>query len=243
MSKLKIITIHKGKIEELVKTINSVLSQNKYPDEYQVIASKLPVFFCLRYKQKFIKFIIGKDKSIYNAMNLGLKNSLKMNLIYLNSGDTFYNRCCVKQIFENLKVKSNRILIFKVILKYNKTIFYPKFNYFNDERYLPHPGFLRPPVIIQSKNFQFKEKFKSISDSFWIKENVKIFKIVKINKDLVIHNLGGISTNPNIELILEKKNLSLGSFVKEILKFVILKFTNKKLFYKINYHTKFDIKN
>lgn len=243
MFNFKIVTIHKGDILELVRTINSVLSQSVYPDSYQVITPRLPVYFSQRYKHnKFIEFIIGKDKSLYNAMNIGLKHSNKMNLIYLNSGDTFCHRNCIKQIIENLKVNPNRVFIFKVILKYKDILFFPKFNYFNNTKYLPHPGFIRPPVITEGKNFKFKEKYASISDSFWISENLKKFKVNKINKNLIIHNLGGISTTPNFKLILEKKKLSFLNFVKELIKFVIFKTVTKKLFYKFIYFSKFKIK-
>lgn len=241
-SKLKIVTIHKGNILELIKTINSVLSQNRYPDEYHIISPKLPAFFCERYKYKFMKFFIGKDKSLYNAMNIGLKKTLKMNLMYLNSGDIFYDRNCVKQILENLKIRPSRIYVYKVVLKYNKILFYPKFNYFYNKKYSPHPGFIRPPVIFESKNFKFKEEYLSISDSFWMKEYLKLFKVNKVKKNLIIHNLGGVSTKPNIRLILEKKNLSLTNLLKEFIKFLIFKIISKDLFYRVLYFTRFNLK-
>ena len=84
MPKLTIITIHKGPIINLKKTLNSVSNQNKYPNEQIIISPKLPKYIKDNYNKKFLKFIIGKDKSIYNAMNIGLRLASSENILFLN---------------------------------------------------------------------------------------------------------------------------------------------------------------
>ena len=92
MQKLSIVTIHKGPISDLKKTLDSVIKQEIFPFEQIVITPKLPTYFINRYNKSFLKFLVGKDKSIYNAMNKGLQQITGNNVIFLNSGDEFYKK-------------------------------------------------------------------------------------------------------------------------------------------------------
>ena len=113
MNKLSIITIHKGPTKDLIKTINSVANQNHIPFDHLIISPKIPVYFKDKYNKKYIKYIIGRDKSIYNAMNIGLNLTRKRSILFLNSGDVFFNKDCVKNIYEAIK----KILIKLIFLK------------------------------------------------------------------------------------------------------------------------------
>ena len=241
MSKLAIITVHKGNSFVLEKTIKSVLSQNKKPQKFIIVAQELPISILKKYKNSFIKFIIGKDKSIYNAMNIGLNVTKKNSVIFLNSGDYFYDKNCVKYIYNAIKKDPKSINLFKVVLSYKKLLFYPKMKYFLSENYLPHPGFLRPSIIKKKYFIKFNEKFATISDGIWMHKNLKIFNKIKINKNLVIHELGGVSTIPTFKLMNEKKNVSLYVFFKELLKILLFNILDPALYYKLIYFKKFHL--
>ena len=78
----------------LEKTIKSVLSQIEKPKKFLIITPHIQNLFVKKYKKiKFIKFIVGRDKSIYNAMNIGLNLTKKNSILFLNSGDIFDKNC------------------------------------------------------------------------------------------------------------------------------------------------------
>jgi hypothetical protein len=174
-------------------------------------------------------------------MNIGLKYVKKFNILFLNSGDIFFDKYCVKNIYEEITKNPKKILIFKVILKYKKTFYYPKKNYFLSKEYLPHPGFIRPQVNNKNKLIKFDEKFETIADGLWMKKNLNFFRKKMINKNLVIHSLGGISTVPTLRLVNEKKRLSLISFIKELIKLIIFSIISNNIYYRIINFKKFHI--
>ena len=241
MIKLSIITIHKGPTKDLIKIINSVANQSHNPFDHLIISPKIPVYLKDKYNKKYIKYIIGRDKSIYNAMNIGLNITRKRNILFLNSGDVFFNKYCVKNIYEAINKNPNKINIFKILLKNNKDYYIPRKSYFYSKKYLPHPCFIRPPVFINKNLIKFEEKFKTISDGLWMKKNMKIFSYIKINQNLVIHTIGGVSTVPSFQLALEKKKLSYLSYTKELIKLILFYLLGEKLFYKLLYLKKFHL--
>ena len=98
-------------------------------------------------------------------------------------------------------------------MRHNKVYFFQK-KYFLSKSYLPHPGFIRPPIINNSF-IKYIENFETISDGIWMLSNTKIFKQQKISKNFVIHELGGVSTVPTFKLMNEKFRLSKSHFIKE----------------------------
>ena len=241
MQKITIITIHKGPIKYLKRTIESVLIQNTNPNRFLIITPNLPSKFRNKYKRKFMKFIVGKDKSIYNAMNLGISLTKKENILFLNSGDIFFNKNCIKIINKKIIKNPKKINIFKVVLKYKNTFYYPRKNFFLDKNYLPHPGFVRPAVNNKNDLIKFDENFKTISDGIWMRRNMISFKHKKTSKNIVIHNLGGISTVPTIQLIKEKIRFSKVSFFKELIKIFLFYILSNNFYYKCLYFSKFQL--
>ena len=85
---------------EFLKTIKSVVKQ-KYKNYEIVVDGKsedgtIDVIKKLK-KKKNIKFIIEKDKGIYDAMNKGIKKSSGKWIIFLNSGDIFHDLNVLKK--------------------------------------------------------------------------------------------------------------------------------------------------
>ena len=77
INKIAIVTVHAGEIKNLINTIKSVDSQNAKPDLHLIISKNYNSNILL-YKKKYNKFIFKKDRSIYNAMNIGLKYTKKI---------------------------------------------------------------------------------------------------------------------------------------------------------------------
>ena len=241
-NKIAIITIHNGDAKDLEITLNSIDYQKLKPNLSLVIIKKINNFNFKFYKKKYRRFIIGKDKSLWNAMNIGLRYTKKFNIIFLNSGDVFFSNRSLNYVKKNIIKNQNKTLIFKTALKYKKKIFLPKDSYFVSQNYSPHPSFIRPPTFKRGINF-FNEKNKINADGFWMRTIRNETGYKKIDKILSIHFLGGQSSNPTINSILQLIKYDIFGGLKEMVKFCLIKFFSQENYYKVIYHSKFKIKN
>ena len=77
------------------------------------------------------------------------------------------------------------------------------------------------PTSNYNKKIYFNENNQTISDGEWIRKNLNKFNYEKFYKDLVIHNLGGVSTIPTYKVALEKKIINKRIF-KRIIKIIFI---------------------
>ena len=123
MLKIAIITVHKNFDDDLLKTIKSVSSQKIKPDLHLIVAKKINKFLKKKIKNEYTKIIVGKDKSLWNAMNIGLKRTSKYHIIFINSGDEliyFHSIGLIKSMIQKYK---NKCLIFKNLNIYQEMVF------------------------------------------------------------------------------------------------------------------------
>ena len=240
-NEIVIITIHSGVKEELIKTLDSIDNQKIKPYRNIVIIKKIKNFNFKKYKKKYRRFIIGKDTSLYNAMNIGIKLTKKNNIMFLNSGDALYNKNTIQIIKRKLKIYPNTILIFKTILKFKNLVFFPKNKFFNQKTYSPHPSFIRPKLN-SCKVEYYNENNKINSDGEWMSRLKDQFPSKKINVVSSIFYLGGQSSNPSLNSIFFLLQDSFLSFLKELMKYLLYKINTKKNYYKLIYFKKFKLK-
>ena len=74
---LVVITVHKGPIQKLKNTLRSIDTQICVPYRNIVIAKNISLYQIANFKKKNRILILNKDKSIYNAMNIGLRNTIR----------------------------------------------------------------------------------------------------------------------------------------------------------------------
>ena len=87
---LSIITVVKNDAINIEKTIKSVISQKNQDIEYLLIdgkSSDRTLQRAKKFRNKIDKIISSKDKGIYDAMNIGIKNSSGKYIGFCNSGD------------------------------------------------------------------------------------------------------------------------------------------------------------
>jgi hypothetical protein len=236
--KFAIITIHNGDIRNLLKTVNSVCKQIIKPDLHLIISKKFNTLVFRDKKFFFNKFITRRDKSLYNAMNIGQSYTKKYSILFLNSGDILYADNTLKLI-KPLIANNNKCLNFKTLLQFGKKRFFIKNSIFYNNDFFSHPSFVRPPV---KKIINFNEHFNIISDGFWMCRNADLYRIKKISNIISIHFLGGLSSNPKFLSIKDNFQFSFLFGVKEVLKFIILIIFKKINYYKFIYSKKFIIK-
>jgi hypothetical protein len=238
MSKIAIITVHKDFDDDLIKTIESVGSQKIKPDLHLIVAKKINKSFIKKIKNKYTKIIVGKDKSLWNAMNIGLNKTSKYHVIFINSGDELIYFEAISLIKSAIKKYKDKCLIFKNLNVFKEIVFDIKNFFFNKDNYSPHPSFVRPPSNI----FFFDENIYISSDAVWMKQNINFFGKIKIYKNLSMHYLGGQSSRPTFISTKHQFALSFSDGFKELMKLFLLKMLSQKFYYILIYFYKCKIR-
>jgi glycosyltransferase involved in cell wall biosynthesis len=100
--KLSVITIVYNNVRDIERTMLSVLGQTYTHIEY-IIVDGLSTDGTLdvinKYRDRISKLISEKDKGIYDAMNKGLAIATGGYVIFMNSGDEFYDLDTVAAVF------------------------------------------------------------------------------------------------------------------------------------------------
>ena len=92
--KFTVITINYNNVEGLRQTILSVVGQTCDDFEYVIIdggSTDGSVGVIKEYEDKITHWVSEKDGGIYNAMNKGVKVAHGEYLIFMNSGDIFFD--------------------------------------------------------------------------------------------------------------------------------------------------------
>jgi hypothetical protein len=246
-SKLIIITVHKGLLKDLIKTLKSIDSQILKPKLNIVVVRDIFYYEIKLFRNKKRIFIINKDKSIYNAMNIALahKKIPSHPILFLNSGDTLLNRTTVYNINKYLNLNSP--IVAKQILNIEEYFFLIKKIAFRKKTYLPHGAFIAPKFSTPnflSRDFFFDEKNLIDADGLWMRKIIKKNnqRVYKLNKNISVHSLQGVSTNPTFSTLRYFLSVGFFAFFKELVKFVLKKITIfSRVYYVIIYFIKYNV--
>ncbi len=99
---LSVITVVFNNIKGIERTMLSVLNQTYEHIEYIVIDGKSTdgtLQIIEKYSLQLAVFISEKDAGIYDAMNKGLAKATGDYVVFMNSGDGFYEKDTVKEVF------------------------------------------------------------------------------------------------------------------------------------------------
>ncbi|WP_163411164.1 glycosyltransferase family 2 protein [Flavobacterium ajazii] len=168
--KISIITINYNDIKGLEKTIKSIIHQTQNNYEFIVIdggSTDGGKELIERYSEKIDFWVSEPDSGVYNAMNKGIKAATGDFIIFMNSGDTFYENTVLEKVNpllvddfdiyygDNYKVKQNS--------KRKKT--YPEklsFSFFYNSCINHQSTFIRRQLFFDY--FLYNEKFKIVAD-------------------------------------------------------------------------------
>ncbi|MBN8703428.1 MAG: glycosyltransferase [Bacteroidetes bacterium] len=200
--KISIVTVVYNSKDLIEHTIISVLEQSFQDFEFIVVdgASKDGTLEVInKYKHKISKIISEKDKGIYDAMNKGLNLASGDYILYLNSGDEFFDRTTLEKVLTSTN---------------DADIVYGKTSVIGNDRGIIGDARLKPPHKLSWKSLQYGMcvchqsfipkrslckpydlSFKISSDIDWVISILKEAKVVQyydgyISKFLV----GGTST-------------------------------------------------
>src|SRR5699024_3733405 len=100
--KISIITVVFNNAKDIEYTIQSVLNQSYEHVEYIIIdglSTDGTLDILNKYRAQIDILISEKDKGIYDAMNKGLEQATGDYVLFLNSGDAFYDKNTLSEVF------------------------------------------------------------------------------------------------------------------------------------------------
>src|ERR1700761_611826 len=100
--KLSVITIVYNNVRDIERTMLSVINQTYQNVEYIIVdglSNDGTLDIIHKYSDKVAKLISEKDEGIYDAMNKGLAAATGDYVIFMNSGDEFYDINTVSNVF------------------------------------------------------------------------------------------------------------------------------------------------
>ena len=220
--KFSIITVNYNNLEGLKKTVESVKNQTYKEFEYLVIDGGSTDGSANYLKQNNIFFdywISEPDSGVYQAMNKGIGKATGEYLLFLNSGDHFYNDEVLEK--NHQEIKDSDIIYFDLqVIEGDKQFIktYPNtlsFSYFVEDT-LPHPAtFIKKEAFVKTN--LYKEDFKIVSDwKFFIDAICKYnLSYKRIAQPLSTFYIGGLSSNPENQIIKfnEKEDVIKGDYL------------------------------
>lgn len=104
--KFSIVTVVYNGALEIEKTLKSCLEQDYAYKEYIVVdgvSTDKTLEIIDKYQNKISSIIIEPDQGIYDAMNKAIKVATGDWILFMNSGDSFYDLCVLSRIADALK--------------------------------------------------------------------------------------------------------------------------------------------
>ena len=204
MNKLSIITINLNNFLGLQKTVESVFAQTFTDFEYIIIdggSTDGSKELIEKHENKLVCWMSEKDKGIYNAMNKGIARAKGEYLLFLNSGDYFYNSDSLNLISSDA---NNEDLIYgNMMLNHGDSIdrqTYPtflNFEYFLDGHTLPHHSTLIKRTLFDKVGI-YNEDLKMLSDREFFMNAVCLhnasYKYVPV--DVAVFSFDGFCSDP-----------------------------------------------
>ena len=248
MYKLSILTAVKNNYREIDLTIKSIISQSIKEKELIIVdgfSTDGTWEIIEKYTEKypFIKSFKKKDNNLYEALNFGINKATGEYLHLLHSGDFYYSKNSLQNIYNFAKSKLldatySPVIYFNKKFKINRDWKIKKEKealFFN----IPHTSLFLSKKIY--KKFFYPTTYKISGDAYFIYElKEKIKKISLYNKPIIFMNSAGLSTN---------LNSFIRKFVEDIMifyriyKFSFIFFYCKKIFSKIPQFFLINVKN
>lgn len=237
--------------KDFIKTLNSSINQSLKYKEIIVIdglSNDGTVNFINKNKKKISKIVIEKDKGIYDAMNKGIKLSKGKWIIFMNSGDLFYNENILKKLSKVcLNYKNSRIIFGNTIIDNGYINYQVRGNYFRKNSVLMpfcHQSSIVKSSLLKKRLFNLNYTLSSDFDFFYdcYLNNIKFLKqnyiISKVKSDGKSDKSRQKVLFENIKVFFHKSNYSKILFLYflklyELLKSFIKIFMTKNLIFYI----------
>ena len=207
-----IITVTYNSKENLIKTIRSVQSQT-YSKFIHIIKDglsndKTDEIDFSKYRNTF--FYKSKDIGIYDAMNQALQYASNEYILYLNSGDIFFQKNSLRDLDKNIQENPNfysycggTLQIDPRHKKIKRIIGIGNLYKYLPFAQLPHPSFVIKKSILLKINNPFDNKLKIAGDfkQQLLLRKKKLWKNCYLNQIITIMPIGGISNKNKLSIL------------------------------------------
>jgi|GEM_PF-3952672 len=182
--KISIVTVHKGPIFELKRTLKSIYPRLNDQVEHIVVARVAESeISALREYCSCSKLVINKDKSLYDAMNIGLRHSEGQFINFINSGD----KICAPIPSEELAENTCHL--------YFSTLDIEAVQHVSSSHVVNHQNFLAPNDDV----IHFEEKYGVFADAHWMNQMITKYGAKRFPRQYAIFHYGGLSTRPTLQ--------------------------------------------
>jgi len=205
--KISIITVTLNSEKTIRDTLNSVLSQNHKNLEHIIVdggSNDSTLSILKKYPNKNKKIIIKKNSSIYEAMNIGIKNANGDFIGVLNSDDIYQNCKVINDVCKEIKKNPISKIFIGNLVYFKDKDFYNVKRYFNSINFKawmlrfgimpPHPStFISKKIYKENGYYNPNLKIASDFEFFFRIIYLRKIKFIIINRTLVRMRLGGVS--------------------------------------------------
>jgi glycosyltransferase involved in cell wall biosynthesis len=221
MNKISIITVNYNDKIGLKKTIESVVKQTFVDYEFIIIdggSTDGSREIIEEYADRISYWVSEPDKGIYNAMNKGIRSATGYFVLFLNSGDIFYDNKVLSEIDSLIGIDFDIYYGDIIVKKQNSQRLkkYPdelSFSYFYTNALCHQSCFIKRELFYE--HFFYNEDYKIYSDGEFFMYTIccKNVPYKHIDLTISIYDFTGISSNPKFEkLHQEEKFKSINKF-------------------------------
>lgn len=220
---VSVITVCFNAEKDINKTMLSVLAQQYSDFEYIIKDGKssdntnqVITGYEILFQKKGIpmKHVISEDKGIYDAMNQAVMHSSGEWIIFMNAGDTFYDKYVLSDVFgkhcwDNVDVIYGHTFM-KLSEKY-ATIINHDVSHLDREWSMNHQSIFERRLILEK--YPFEKKYKIVSDYDHLLQIYRTYRFARCNIIISIMSRDGISNqqivtrNKENALLYQKYNL------------------------------------
>ncbi len=243
--KISIITVVKNDIKNIYRTLNSVIKQNYINKEYIIIDGNSTdgtfeevAWFLKKSKKKNIFLFKKKDKSMYDAINFGIRKASGNIIGLLHSGDIFYNNLILTNIikyFKNYNMVSGNV-VYKNKMNLTTRIWNYKLKNLNSSSFfkVAHTSlFLKKDLIKIVGKYDLRYKISSDTDYLIRLSRNKKVKYKYIKKFFIKMNDSGLSTSNKTLFLKIKEDLKI--YYRYFKFYFVFMYVRKILFKLYNY--------
>lgn len=220
-SEITVITVNYNNVKGLKKTIESVIHQNCIDYEFVIVdgGSDDGSVALIEGYSRINNWVSEKDKGVYHAMNKGIRMAKGNYVIFMNSGDIFYDQDVLGKFIPELD--GNLGIVYGNSLYYNESGYnreeYPpaelSYSFFRSAGINHQATFIKRKLFFDF--FFYQESYKICADWDFFMRIVCLHKISYkyINEFVCRYDFSGMSADPvNYARYVEERDFTLKTF-------------------------------